>query len=284
MKNRAAFLLVLAATAAWPAAACFPAENRVDAREIAVDRALGGMEEGSRILPQEESLANKGQRTPGSTLSPKITQPSPTTTASATPSTSTGPQAVTTAPVFVPAENHGIAAGGNFGGGEQNPVVSPEPAPVPEPVPQPEPPAEPSGGEQSHVEQPVVSPEPEPVPEPEPPAEPSGGGSIVDVNAGVDLSGGTPEANLDVAVDTEADTLLQLDATSAVATDTPVAVEAETTESVLVESGLGVEQAINDAPVSGEAEAGIAADVDASGESDEPATNPADGLSTGSLL
>ncbi len=104
------------------------------------------------------------------------------------------------------------------------------------------------------------------------------------VNAGVDLSGGTPEANLDVAVDTEADTLLQLDATLDVATDTPVAVEAETTESVLVESGLGVEQAINDAPVSGEAEAGISADVEASGEPDEPAINPTDGLSTGSLL
>jgi len=256
MKTRAAFLLAFAATAAWPAAACFPAENRVDAREIAVDRALGGMEEGSRILPQEESLENRGQRTPGSTRSPQVTPSTPSTGPQAT-----GPQAVT-APVPVSTENHGVAAGGNFGGGEQKSVVE-EPA-----------------------EQ-VVSPQPEPAPapEPEPPAEPGGGGgSIVDVNAGVDLSGGTPSSDLDVSVNTEADTLLQVDATSDVATDTPVAVEAETTESVLVESELGVEQAINDAPVSGEAEAGIDADVEASGEADEPATNPADGLATGSLL
>ena len=39
------------------------------------------------------------------------------------------------------------------------------------------------------------------------------------------------------------------------------------------------EEGIHEAPASGEAEAGIEADVDASGEPDEPVSNPVDGLS-----
>ena len=73
--------------------------------------------------------------------------------------------------------------------------------------------------------------------------------------------------------------MLELDADSDVATEAPIAGEVDANESALIESNLGLEEGINDAPASGEAEAGIEADVDASGEPDEPIDNPADGLS-----
>ena len=104
-------------------------------------------------------------------------------------------------------------------------------------------------------------------------------GSIIDIDADISVDGGTVDANLDAGLDTEGGSLLELDAATDIAAEEPVAAELDSSESAVIETDLGIEEGINDAPASGEVEAGIEADVDASGESDEPMDNPADGLS-----
>lgn len=221
----------------------------MDSRESAVDRALGGMEEGSRMLSPEGSFSERGRGVPGSMRSPE------TKTGVTAPSGSfpfnvgveTGPAVSQPGPVEEPlGSGGGELTGGGTGGGELTGGGGLE---------------EPAGG----TEEPVAG--------------PSGGGSIIEIDADVNVDGGNVDANLDAGVDTEAGSLLELDADTDVAADAPVAVEVDSAESAVIESNLGVEEGINDAPASGEAEAGLEADVDASGESDEPIDNPADGLS-----
>ncbi len=211
----------------------FAAMNSVDSRESAVDRALGGMEEGSRMLSSNGSFTEDGRRVTGRTPSPSIdTRQTPVPQNFSAPGAG-GSLSESTAPAASP----GTSA---VGGGTVDEV--------------------PVGG---GTEEPVAG---------------SSEGSIIDVDADLNVSGGTVDANLDVGVDTEAGTLLELDAASDIAADAPIAIEVDSAESAVIESNLGLEEGINEAPASGEAEAGLEADVDASGESDEPINNPVNGL------
>lgn len=259
MKPRVAilFILLLMMTG-WPSSA-FSDGNPVDLRESAVDRALGGMEEGSRMPAPEGSFKESGRKVPGSMLSP-------TTDIRAGAAGGSGPQApVSQGPISPGAAGDSFESAVSGGSGSD---VGGGGSPVGEQ------PGSGSGelgaGAGGGLEEPGGG-------GTEPSAGPSGG-SIIDIDADVNLSGGEVGANLDVGINTEADSLLELDATSDVAMDAPVAAEVDSTESAVIETDLGVEEGINEAPASGEVEAGIEADVDASGESDEPIDNPADGL------
>ncbi len=229
MKPIAAILFGIFLVAGWPSAG-FADGNRVDPRESAADRALGGMEEGSRMPSPEGSFTESGRRVPGSMLSPAMD-----TRAMAPGGAGAGPQAPASQGSVSPGAGGGLFESAAPGSGELG------------------------GG-----------------------AEPPGpsDGSIMDIDADVNVGGGGVDANLDVGLDTEAGGgLLELDAASDVAAEAPVSMEVDSAESAVIESDLGIEEGINEAPASGEVEAGIEADVDASGESDEPIDNPADGLS-----
>ena len=266
MKRIAAVLFGVFLAGGWMSAG-FADEPQVDPRESAVDRALGGMVEGSRMPSPEGSFTERGRQVPGRGISPTTDMRS-TVPAGA----GAGPQApVSQSPMeggargglFEPAapsgpadvgigggevgsggsDLGGSAGGGDLGGGAGG-VVEP--------------------GLGGGTEEPVAGPSE---------------GSIIDIDAGVNVGGGEVDANLDVGVDTEAGSLLELDAASDIAAEAPIAVEVDSAESAVIESDLGIEEGINEAPASGEVEAGIEANVDASGESDEPVDNPADGLS-----
>ena len=257
MKTPAAILLSLLLLAGWPAAG-FAEENRVDPRESAVDRALGGMVEGSRMPGPEGSFGERGRQVPGSMLSPATNRSS--TSAPAALGSSAGPGLGASPGAGVGTANE--PAGGSF---ESSAPSGPE-----ETVPD-------HGGSDlgggatgggaggGDLGGTIDS-------------EPSGGGAIIDIDAGVSTEGGTVDANLDLGVDTEAGSLLELDAATDVVAEEPVAAEIDSTQSALIETDLGVEEGINEAPASGEVDAGLEADVDASGEPDEPVDNPADGL------
>ena len=244
--------------AGWPSLGIAD-EPKMDPREIAVDRALGGMVEGSRMPAPEGSFTERGRQVPGRMLSPTTDMRTP-----APGGAGASPQApVSQSPIesgargglFEPVApggpaDGGIGAGGGdlgggTGGGDLGGSIG-------------------GGGGGGDMEPPGGT--------------ETGGGSIIDIDTDVNVGGGEVDASLDVGVDTEAGSLLELDAASDIAAEEPVAIEVDSTESAVIESDLGVEEGINDAPASGEAEAGIEADVDASGESDEPIDNPADGL------
>ena len=271
MNPRAAilFILLLMMTG-WPSSA-FSDGNPVDLRESAVDRALGGMEEGSRMPAPEGSFRESGRKLPDSLLNPTVDMRTGAGATVSAGSQAPAPQALGgfgaaggLSESTVPDSSESTVGGGgssgeeNLGAGSNELSVS-----------------EGSGGENLGS---GIGGGLEPEGGTETSAGPSGG-SIIDIDADVNLSGGEVDANLDAGINTEADSLLELDATSDVTMDTPVAAEVDSTESAVIETDLGIEEGINEAPASGEVEAGIEADVDASGESDEPIDNPADGLS-----
>ena len=276
MKTRLAALLAFFLLAGWPAA-CFAEGNQVDSRESAVDRALGGMVEGSRMPAPEGSFGERGRRVPGSMLSPRTdtgtSAPAPAVPGVAGPSAGTGPGSSTAnEPAGGTAGSGGsfessapeTSGGGTSGGGLES-----------------------SGGGGGDLVGGTGGGSnlgggsgPSGTGDTEVPGgtETTGGGAIIDIDADVSLEGETVNANLDAGVNTEGGSLLELDAATDIVADEPIAAEVDSTESAVIETDLGVEEGINEAPASGEAEAGIEADVDASGEPDEPVDNPADGL------
>lgn len=254
MKIRAATATLVAflSVIGWPRAG-FAGGGQADSREIAVDRALGGMEEGSRMPAPEGSFQESGRTVPGSILSPGMDTRSlaPTDTGGGTGTgLGSGPAGggAASGGSFEPAASGGPGGGGLESGGFESGGGGGNLG------------GDTGGGDLG--------------------GGPGGGGSIIDLDANLSLDGGTVDVNLDAGINTEADSLLELDAATDVAiTEELVALELDSTESALIETDLGVEEGINEAPASGEAEAGIEANVDASGESDEPIDNPANGLS-----
>ena len=255
MKTVVTILFGIFLAAGWPSLGVAD-ELQVDPRESAVDRALGGMVEGSRMPAPEGSFIENGRQILGKGLSPTMDM---RTTAPVSAGANAGPQApVSQSPIeggargglsepagrFEPAAPGGPADGGGGGLGSGSDLGAGG--------------GDLGGGTGGDL----------------------GGGSIIDIDADVSTDGGTIDADVDVGVNTEADSLLDLDAGTDVAiTEEPVTVELDAAESAVIETDLGIEEGVNEAPASGEVEAGIEADVDASGESDEPIDNPADGLS-----
>ena len=236
----------------------FAGESTVDPREAAIDRAIGGMTEGSRPLSSQNNAGKEqARKIPGSKLSPSLDARA---TASAGAQNSFRPNTT------------GNAAGGSGGNESGNTGTG--------------------GTNLNETTQQVTTGETETgtntEPATEPPSEGSAGGSIVTVDAGVDLSGESPVVDANLAVDTNADTLL--DANTSATTDV-ISTDAAVTESGTVagediattvneaplDATLDAEVVSTDTPADSEATAGLEATVDPV-TADAPATDPADGL------
>ena len=251
-------LLACLAVLGWQSAA-FPAADpvdRADSREIQIDQALGGMEEGSRILsPEESSLAGEKGKILGGALGPSGMRTAP----------SAAPAAREAQPGLRGPAGEGAAGGGvesGAGGGPRPEEIGPGPGAGP---PEPEP-------------EPIAPPEPEPAPAPEPEPTP-----IIDIDADIGVGSGGVEADVGAAIDPSADGgLLDLDVTSDVSADEPI--PEPTPEEALIDSSISTEAGASSGAIEGEADAGLEADVEATGEGDVAETDPASGLSSGSLL
>lgn len=287
MKNRSLVLLTFIFLN-WLSVS-FAAENTVDPRDAAIDRAIGGMEEGSRpLLPQAYAGKNQAHAVPGGNLSPssdtRVTAsanaqgPSNSSTIGAnnTVGNSTGTIGENTGGnINAGADNSGANLGGSTNSGITGTTVE-ESANV---GTSPNGSTEPTGGST------------------EPVTEPTSGGSandsIVNVDVNVDLSGGSPAVDANLEVDTNAGNLADVDVTAAsdaASTD----ISATETGNIAgqdlniivnnapVDATLDAEVVATDIPAESEATAGLEADVDpVTADSDAAVTDPADGLSTG---
>ena len=248
MKNRVFIVLIFSCCLNQPTAS-FAADNGVDPREAAIDRAIGGMEEGSRPLePKGYAGQTQTRPIPGGNLS---SSSDTRVTASVSPSTGAGSVNANL--------GANIGTGSGSGGLQGNTTVETSTGGPTEPSTEPT-----SGG--------------------------STGGSIIDVDANVDLSGGEPAVDANLAVDTNADSLLEADtsATTDVASvDTTVTEEGTiagqdlttTVNEAPIDAVLDAEVVTTDIPSESEATAGLEADVDpVTADSDVTPTDPADGL------
>ncbi len=215
----------------------FANENTVDPRDAAIDRAIGGMVEGSRPLaPQNYAGKNQIHKVPGANLSPGM-DAKVTATGTGNADSNLGGST-----------NVGIETGGV---NQEAPIDGSASESV-------------NGGSTSD--------------------------SIVSVDANVDLSGGTPAVDANLAVDTDADTLLDANTsttTDVISTDTTVTesgtVAGEdltmTINEAPIDAILDSEIVATDVPADSEATAGLEADVDpVTADSDVTPTDPADGL------
>jgi len=247
----------------------FAGEHTVDPREMAIDRAVGGMVEGSRILSPESGAGSRQvQQIPGKGLSPS-TDTRVTASGAGAPSalpvqpTYTTPSPAQVGPPVQPAETSHVETPA-----EQPLVENPV---VEEPI----------------VQQPILETPPIESPIEEAIPEPAGGEtdrSIIEVDAGANLSPDEISVEADVSIEPEAGGGL-LDVEAETATDT---VNQElTTETGLqvdvgqntttAESTLGTTTGTTDSPPSGEVEAGLEADVESTGAGDVT-SDAADGL------
>jgi hypothetical protein len=204
----------------------------VDKRDAVVDNAIGGMREGSRITGPDKYDAKTGvPKVPGTQLSPSMDTRVIAGAPGAGPSQATG--------LSAGGANEGIAgtgsdlgAGGSGTGGLGTGGVGGE-----------------TGGGTTV----------------------NSGGSLIDVDANVDLGSGTVDAG--VGLDTD-NTNQILDADLTVDSGLPL----ETTESA-ISSGtdIGTEVDTSGGTIGGEADVGVEADVTGGTESDA-VSDPADGL------
>ncbi len=109
--------------------------------------------------------------------------------------------------------------------------------------------------------------------------------SIIEADANIDTTSGTPTVNADVSLDTSAEGGL-VDADAATTADivdqeltSDAGVQIDMGDSTtLLESTLGNEIGTSTAPPDAEADAGLEADVEGTGSGDDVASDPADGL------
>ena len=258
-------MIALAVLFEWSSAS-FAGNNTVDPREAAIDRAVGGMEEGSRPLsPKNYSGKNHTQKIPGNKLSPSLDT---RVTASANIQNASASNASGNGSGALPNGTQETVSGGTAGGTE-------------------------SGTHTESTTEPSTESVTEPITEPvsEPTSGTSAGDGIIQVDAGVDLSGGAPAVDANLAVDTNAGGGL-LDANATTTTDT-VTTDVTATESgqiagedltaavenAPVDAVLDAEIVSTDIPPETEATAGLEASVDAtSAGSDVTPADPADGL------
>ncbi len=261
MKNRFPIVLTFIFLNWLPTS--FAAENTIDPREAAIDRVIGGMEEGSRpLLPQAYAGKNQAHAVPGGNLSPSSDT---RVTASAN---AQGPSSSSTIGANNTIGNStgtiGENTGGNINAGAGNTGAN-------------------LGGSTNSGTTGTT--------------EPTSGGStndsIVNVDANVDLSGGEPAVDANLAVDTNAGNLADVDVTAAsdvASTDITVTetgnVAGQNLNTVVnnapVDATLDTEVVATNIPADSEATAGLEADVDpVTADSDVAVTDPADGLFTG---
>ena len=270
-------------------------------RDIAIDRAIGGMIEGSRILAPEGYGKETVPEASGKALSPGMDAK----VISSSREVQGGAERATAGPV---------AAGGNFPGGVEhvapvveNPVQSGTGEinnPVDAGTGPTENPVQPGTGE---IENPVeAGGGTETTPETGTGTTETSGGSgsaIIDVDAGVDLDSGTVDAG--VGIDTTNDQLLDADvsgttaeSTATVEADIGSATDVAATD-VIIEETTAVTEPLE--PVSsispeptvvaqvdttgettgGTTDVGVEGDISGTGEAEDVANDPADGTSLG---
>ena len=258
-------------------------EHTIDPREMAIDRAVGGMEEGSRILSPEMSGGKRQvQQVPGKGLHPSMdtrattsgsgashTFQAPVTPAQPTESMqpATPIQPIVPGIIETPLESPVTETPA-----DQTPIVE---TPIETPIEIPEIPA---------IEQPVEGIPDIETPPLESPIEETDR-SIIEIDADANLSGDEisvdagvsiePEAEgglLDVEADTTTD-IVQEELTTETGLEVDVTQDTTTAESI-----LGTETGTTDSPPSGEVEAGLEADVEGTGAGDV-VSDAADGLS-----
>ena len=266
----------------------FTADNTVDPRETAIDRAIGGMVEGSRPLSsQSDAGKNQIHKVPGANLSPGMDTKVTASASTQDPSNPTG--------IGSSVGNSGGAESGNTAAGAGNTGANLG-GTTPESTTGGNLEGNVSGGTSGGTLEGGANVGTETGGTTTPETEPTGGGSvndsIVNVDANVDLSGGTPAVDANLEVDTNAQGGL-LDANAAGTTDagsTEVAVVesgqiagqdlTETVESAPVDAVLETEVVAADVPADNEASAGLEASVDETGAGDDvTVSDPADGLS-----
>ncbi len=267
----------------------FAGEHVVDPREMAIDRAVGGMEAGSRMLsPESGAGEERAHEIPGKGLSPS-TDTRVTASGAGAPSalpaqpTESGSSAMVTPPSQVESTETPIV---------ELPTV--ETPPIEETLPI-----------ENIVEEPIVQQpileippiEETPIVETLPIEshieeiiqEPAGGEtdrSIIEVDIGANLSGDEISVDADVSIEPEAEGgLLDVQAD----TTTDIVQEELTTETGLqvdigqntttAETALGTATGTTNSPPSGEVEAGLEADVEGTGAGDDVSSDAADGLS-----
>ena len=267
-------------------------------RDIAIDRMIGGMEEGSRILPPESYGKETMPEMSGKAISPAMD--------AKVISSSPGPEK---------SEASSGVPGGNFVGGEEHVTVPPA--------------GETSGGEPAGLS---IETDTNVNPDTggtvdigigggggEPGSGDLGGGSepgidtgtgepspetsnpIIDIDASADLDSGTVDAGVGLDTSGELEERQILDADLAV--EDTAAVEAEIgsavdiTQQDIIEdanlttqpvesilpppSDLSAQVDTTGATVGGETDVGVEADISGTGEGEDVVTEPADGLSTG---
>ena len=226
-----------------------------DKRDIIIDNAIGGMREGSRIVsPDTYGKKTQIPKVPGTRLSPSMD----TRVVAAAPAADTAK-----AGIFPGGSSSGIAAGVNEvtsstgGSGIESPSGTDTGG---------------IGGGGTTADS---------------------GGSLIDVDASVDLSSGSVDAG--VSLDTSnTDKILEADLTAGAgeaggitsSTDitagdltTDSALPAEITESAISsETDIGTEVDTSGSSVGSEAEIGVEADIEGGGEGVDVASDPADGL------
>ena len=263
MKNRGVSTMILALgfLAGLPALV-FSDTTGIDPREIAIDKSLGGMKEGSRILSPGGTHAG-GQRlqgTPGSHVGSAAETHHPVVSATTAPQSSAAAATAVGPPLGGTAASHGDFVHGSSGSETSILEVNADANLETD---------SPSTGSQE-----ITS------------GTSGDQNSIIEAGAGVDLSGGSPTVEAEVAIDPNASGGL-VDAEAATSTDL---VEQE----LVSNTGLEVDNGANTTaaetttvssetgstavPATNEVEGGVEADVTGAGAGDDVECNPADGI------
>ena len=223
----------------------FAADNTVDPREAAIDRAIGGMVEGSRpLLPQNYAGKNQIHKVPGANLSAGMDAKVTASASTQGPSNSNGIGSST--------GNTGGTESGNTGAGTGNTGANETEST--------------SGGSTNDS---IVNVDAN--------VDLTGESPTVDANLTVDTNADTL-LNADTSATTDA---TSADAT---VTESGTVADQDLTTTVNeapVDATLDSEVVATDTPVDSEATAGLEADVDpVTADSDLASSDPADGLST----
>jgi hypothetical protein len=263
-------------------------------RDITVDNAIGGMREGSRIVPPD-AYAEKAQtsKAPGAQIHPVMDARSAAAGSGADTAAKSG--------VFTEGASPGVSAGvsegiagsggpgaetpsginaGGLGGGASIEIEAPSGIGAGSLTGG----TDPAGGSGAEVDAGLGA---------GGAGESTAGGSLIDIDASADLSSGSVEAN--VGLDTDnTDQILDADLsagageTGSLAGGADITAEDITADSALPpeitdsaissEADIGTEVDTSGGAVGGEADIGIEADVEGGSEGDDLANDPADGL------
>ena len=262
MRNRMILLGILAVGLFGSHTLAFSDTSGIDPRDVALDKALGGMEEGSRILSPHGDIHAEGQRmhgTPGSHVGSAAETHHPAASATAPP----GPFPAATG------VNHGVFVHGSSGSETGLAGSSPEGTGANIGI---ETETLPGGNERSIIEVGADA-----NLNTDNPSASGGEHSIIEANAGADLSGGSPTVETEVTIDPNASGSL-VDAGATTSTDvieqeltsnTGLQVDVGTDTTTAETTTVATETGSTDVSATNEVTGGAEADVDGAGAGDD---------------